>query len=154
MTIISRYLSVLFFKHLGICLFGFVTLYLVVDFIEKISDFITENIPVVSIILFFIAQIPTILTLLAPVGTLASVLISLVLMARNSEIIAFKGSGVSLYRLSRPLVVSGLLISLAVFLVGNLVTPVTNRYTNFLWDVQVRNKQRNTSQTVEDVWLK
>jgi lipopolysaccharide export system permease protein len=155
MSVISRYLSTMFLRHLGTCLFGFVTLYLVVDFIEKISDFITQNIPIHSIILFFLAQIPTILILLAPVGTLASVLISLVLLARNSEIIAFKGSGISLYRLSRPLIFSGLAISVAVFLIGNLVTPLTNRYTNHLWDVQVRNKQNPASrETVENVWLK
>jgi lipopolysaccharide export system permease protein len=154
-NIISRYLASLFFKHLGICLFGFVTLFLVVDFIEKISNFITQKIPISSIILFFIAQIPSILVLLAPVATLASVLISLVLMARNSEIIAFKGSGVSLFRLSRPLVASGLFLSLLVFLVGNLVTPLTSRYTNHVWDVQVRNRRSDdTAKTVENVWLK
>ncbi|MDR2367478.1 MAG: LptF/LptG family permease [Deltaproteobacteria bacterium] len=155
MSIISRYLSTLFFKHLATCLCGFVTLYLVVDFIEKISDFITQKIPILTIILFFLAQIPSILVLLAPVGTLASVLISLVLMARNSEIIAFKGSGISLYRLSQPLLVSGLALSVAVFLVGNLVTPLTSRYTNQLWDVQVKNRQpADSNQTVENVWLK
>jgi lipopolysaccharide export system permease protein len=155
MSIISRYLTNLFFKHLGICLFGFSTLFLVVDFIEKISEFITQNIPIHSIFLFFLAQIPTILILLAPVATLASVLISLVLMARNSEIIAFKGSGISLYRLSRPFIVSGLLLSFIVFLVGNLITPLTSRYTNNLWDVQVRNKKTvATEQTVGNVWLK
>jgi lipopolysaccharide export system permease protein len=95
------------------------------------------------------------LVLLAPVATLASVLISLVLMARNSEIIAFKGSGVSLYRLSSPLLVSGFLLSVVVFLVGNLVTPYTSRFTNHLWYVQVRNRRSHIdAQTVENVWLK
>jgi lipopolysaccharide export system permease protein len=154
-SIISRYLANLYFKHLGICLFGFTILFLVVDFIEKISDFITQNIPLYSIILFFIAQTPTILVLLAPVATLASVLISLVLMARNSEIIAFKGSGISLFRLSRPFILSGLFLSLIIFLVSNLVTPFTSRYTNNLWDVQVRKKTTlNTEQAVENIWLK
>jgi lipopolysaccharide export system permease protein len=155
MSIISRYLTKMFFKHLAICLLGFVTLFLVVDFIEKISEFITKDIPITSIILFFIAQIPYISVLLAPVAALASVLISLVLLARNSEIVAFKGSGVSLIRLSRPFFCSGLVLSILIFLVGNLVTPLTSRYTNALWEVQVRNRRSDfQSQVVEDIWLK
>ncbi|MDR1051325.1 MAG: LPS export ABC transporter permease LptG [Deltaproteobacteria bacterium] len=155
MSVISRYLAGMFFKHLGLCLLGFVTLFLVVDFIEKISDFLTKDIPVGQVALFFVAQIPAIAVMLAPVAALASVLISLVLLARNSEIVAFKGSGVSLVRLSRPFVCCGLVLSFLVLLIGNLVTPLTSRYTNALWEVQVRNRRSDVqSQAVEDVWLK
>jgi lipopolysaccharide export system permease protein len=133
---------------------GFVTLYLVVDFIEKISEFITREIPLSTILLYFAAQIPNVLILLVPVAALASVLISLVLLARNSEIIAFKGSGVSLFRLSRPLVGCGLFLTLLIFTVGNLVTPITFRITNEIWDGQVRDRRASETSTVENVWLK
>jgi lipopolysaccharide export system permease protein len=155
MSIVSRYLVGLFMKHMAMCLVGFVTLYLVVDFIEKISEFITKEIPLLTICLYFLALIPNVLILLVPVAALASVLISLVLLARNSEIIAFKGCGISLFRLSRPLIVSGFGLSLVIFLVGNLLTPLTFTITNEIWDGQVRDRRGALAGTVvENVWLK
>jgi lipopolysaccharide export system permease protein len=82
-------------------------------------------------------------------------LISLVLLARNSEIVAFKGSGISLFRLSRPLICSALALSLGVFLIGNLLTPYTTRVANEIWEGQVRNRRTvDVTQMVEDVWIK
>ena len=137
------------------CLVGFIALFLVVDFIEKISEFVTREIPLSSIALYFLAQIPNVLVLLLPVGVLASVLITLVLLARNSEIIALKGSGVSLFRLSRTLISAGLALTVLVFLVGNLVTPLTSSVTNRIWEGQVRHRRAaEAPAVVEDVWLK
>ncbi|MDR1487242.1 MAG: LptF/LptG family permease [Deltaproteobacteria bacterium] len=155
MSIISRYLAGLFFKHLALCLTGFLTLYIVVDFVEKISEFISQEIPLSAIMLYFVAQIPNVLILLAPVATLASVLITLVLLARNSEIVAFKGSGVSLFRLSRPLIFSALLLSVIIFLIGNLITPITSKIVNEIWEGRVRNTRTlDSAQLVKDVWIK
>jgi lipopolysaccharide export system permease protein len=154
-SVISRYLASLFLKHLAMCLIGFVTLFLVVDFIEKISEFVTHEIPFSSIALYFLALTPNVIVLLMPVGVLASTVITLVLLARNSEIIAFKGSGVSLFRLARPMVAAGLALALVVFLVGNLVTPYTAAVTNRIWDGQVRNRRADEAPAaVDDVWLK
>jgi lipopolysaccharide export system permease protein len=154
MNVISRYLTSLFLKHLGLCLVGFLTLFLVMDFIEKISDFLYHKTPISTIILYFSALLPNVVVLLTPVATLASVLITLVLLARNSEIVAFKGSGVSLWRLSRPLVVTGLAISFLIFLIGNLLTPITSAVTGKIWDEEIRNRRPQTQLIVNDVWTR
>ena len=155
MSVISRYLAAVWLRHLGLCLTGFLALYLVVDFIEKISEFITRQIPPASIALYFLAQVPNILVLLAPVATLASILITLVVLARNSEIIALKGSGVSLFRVARPLFLGGCALSVALFMVSNLVTPVTASITNKIWEGQVRGRRAgDPPAAVEDVWRK
>ncbi|MDR1871569.1 MAG: LptF/LptG family permease [Deltaproteobacteria bacterium] len=154
-SVIDRYMAGLFFRHLGLCLAGFLALFLTVDFVEKISEFVSHNIPLKSVLTYFLAQIPNVLVLLIPVATLASILISLVLLSRNSEIVAFKGSGVSLYRLSAPFVVIGVGLSLFVFLLNNLLTPMTQRVVNEIWEGQVRNRRAEASAlTVEDVWFK
>ncbi|MDR1394630.1 MAG: LptF/LptG family permease [Deltaproteobacteria bacterium] len=155
MTIIDRYLISLFFRHLGLCLAGFLALFMVVEFVEKISEFLSHDITLSTVTLYFLAQIPNVAVLLLPVAVLASVLITLVVLSRNSEIVAFKSCGISLYRLARPLVLTGLALSLAVFLLGNLVTPLTSEITNEIWEGQVRSRRAdNSSVTVEDVWFK
>jgi lipopolysaccharide export system permease protein len=155
MKIVDRYLVSLFFRHLGLCLVGFLTLFMVVDFVEKISDFLSHDISLTMVSVYFLAQIPNVLILLAPVAILASVLITLVILSRNSEIVAFKGSGLSLYRLSRPLIVTGFVLSLIIFLLSNFLTPLTSEVTNEIWEGQVRNRRSDSSaQAVEDVWFK
>jgi lipopolysaccharide export system permease protein len=155
MSVISRHLTLLFLKHLGICLAGFASLYLVVDFIEKISEFVTREIPLGVVATYFAAQVPGVVVLLVPVAALASCLITLVLLARNSEIIAFKSSGVSLVRLARPLLAAGLVLSAAMLLAGNLVTPATSRVANGIWDGQVRqNRAGAAAEVVENVWIR
>jgi lipopolysaccharide export system permease protein len=153
MSVITRYLVSLFFKHLVFCLLGFLALYLVVDFLEKISNFMGHNTPASSICLYFLAQIPNAAVLLVPVATLASILITLVLLARNSEIVAFKGSGISLWRLSLPFLASGLIISLIVFILSNFVTPRTSETANKIWDGEVMSRRSSDSNLlVKDVW--
>ncbi|MDR2612436.1 MAG: LptF/LptG family permease [Deltaproteobacteria bacterium] len=155
MSVITRYLTVLFLKHLILCLSGFLTLFLVVDFIEKITDFMTHRIPPWEIVLYFAAQLPFVTSLLIPVATLASVLITLVILARNSEIVAFKGSGVSLWRLTRPFLATGLVLCSLVFLLENLVTPSTAEIANRIWEGQVRNRRSESLQReVRDVWAR
>ncbi|MDR1081229.1 MAG: LptF/LptG family permease [Deltaproteobacteria bacterium] len=155
MSVITRYLAGLFLRHLGLCLLGFLALFIVVDFIEKISDFVSHSIPYSDIALYFAAQIPYVSIMLVPVATLASTLITLVLLARNSEIVAFKGSGVSLWRLSRPFLGAGLLLCALVFLLENLVTPSAAQVANRIWEGQVRNRRAETLQMeVRDVWAR
>jgi lipopolysaccharide export system permease protein len=154
-SVITRYLAGLFVKHLLLCLAGFLSLFLVVDFIEKISDFVSHDIPASDIALYFLAQIPYVAILLIPVATLASTLITLVILARNSEIVAFKGSGVSLLRLSRPFLGAGLVLCALVFLLENLVTPSAATVANRIWEGQVRNRRSEPLQRqVRDVWAR
>ncbi|MDR1577623.1 MAG: LptF/LptG family permease [Deltaproteobacteria bacterium] len=155
MTILDRYLARLFFQNLGLCLVGFLALFLTVEFVEKISDFLGHSIGLTTVALYFLAQIPNVLVLLTPVATLAAVLITLVLLARNSEIVAMKGCGFSLFRLSRPFLFIGLGLSALVFLLSNLLTPITQEVANEIWEGQVRKRRVGVSdQVVLDVWFK
>ncbi|MDR2349851.1 MAG: LptF/LptG family permease, partial [Deltaproteobacteria bacterium] len=88
-------------------------------------------------------------------AALTSVLITLVILSRNSEIVAFKGSGISLWRLSAPFVFSALLLSALAFALGNVVTPRTSIITNEIWDGLVRNKRPDIARAVlKDIWIR
>ena len=153
LTIISRYLAFSFVKIWALALFGFIVLYSAVDFLEKIGDFMGKGLGISTTALFFLAQLPKVVGLMCPVATLVGVMITLTLMARGSEIVAFKAGGVSLYRLSAPIVGAALIICLAMFILSDFVAPRTTAVANEIWQVLV--KERRTSSTVvQDVWLK
>jgi lipopolysaccharide export system permease protein len=90
---------------------------------------------------------------MSPVATLVGVLITLAILARASEIVAFKAGGVSLYRLSVPILTAAAGICLVMFLLSDLVAPRTTAIANAIWQGQVRNRPE-ASAVVKDVWLK
>jgi len=153
MSIISRYLGFNFLKTWALALAGFIILYTAIDFIEKIGDFMGKGVGFDTIALFFLAQLPKVVGQMVPVAVLVAVMISLTIMARGSEIVAFKAGGVSLYRLSAPIMVAALGISLAAFLMTDLVSPKTTAVANSIWQGQIKER-RETSTMVSDVWLK
>lgn len=153
MSIISRYLSTSFFKTWAMALLGFMVLYTAIDFLEKIGDFLGKDVGLKTILLFFAAQMPKVVVLMVPVATLVGVLITLAIMARASEIVAFKAGGVSLFRLSAPIVVSSLAICLMVFFLSDVVSPRTTAVANSIWQGQIKDRL-DTSTVVRDVWLK
>jgi len=60
---------------------------------------------------------------IAPLAALVAVLVTLGLMTKNNEIVAFKASGVSLYRLAAPLLATGLCLAGAMLVLDDTFLP-------------------------------
>ena len=71
MGILTKYLCKEFVKLLLFCQTSFVFLYLVIDFIQKIDNFMEEQASNYSMLLFFLYKIPLIAVQMAPVAALA-----------------------------------------------------------------------------------
>jgi lipopolysaccharide export system permease protein len=82
---------------------------------------------------------------------LAATLLVLTLLARNSEIVAFKAGGVSLLRLSRPLLAAGLGLSLVSFGLAEGLAPRATAVANRLWE-EARGIKHSVM--VKDLWIK
>ena len=149
--VISRYMAGSFLRAWAMVLGGFVVLYTAVDFMENIGNFMGAKIGAGRIVLFFAAQLPKVLGLMTPVAALVSAIVVLTLMARNSEIVAFKAGGVSLTRLSLPLLAAGLGLSLASFIVAESLAP---RFTAVANKIRDEARGRSAAAVVRDVWIK
>lgn len=149
----NRYLSRNFLKTWALLLLGFIILYTAVDFLEKISDFIEAGLGPAITILFFVAQLPKVVVLMTPVAVLISTIVTLTVLARSSEIVAFKAGGVSLFHLATPIALVSLSLSLTMFALSEIVVPGTTAMANEIWKGQVRG-QRNASTVINDVWIK
>jgi lipopolysaccharide export system permease protein len=73
-----------------------------------------------------------------PYAALLSTLLTLGMLSRHSEITAFKAGGISLYRITLPLIFIVLIISFFSFLGNDYLVPFTNQKTRYLLDVKVR----------------
>ncbi|MFH1136752.1 MAG: LPS export ABC transporter permease LptG [Pseudomonadota bacterium] len=154
MKIIHRYVLAQFLKIWLLALLSFTSIYLVVDFFEKIDNFLESGLSLGRAIQFFIASAPFVVFQMAPVAVLVGVLIAVGLLARDSEIVAMKAGGISLAGLSAPLVLAALAISALMFLLSETVIPETSTKANAIWNVEVEKDAAAGSRIKRDIWLR
>jgi len=107
--------------------FALYTIFLVVSLLENLDEFIKANVPVFTIIKYYLYFFPGILKILLPVAMLISILFSVGKMASNNEVTALKTGGMSLYRLMTPLVVVSIFISGLHLYFNGWVVPEANK---------------------------
>jgi lipopolysaccharide export system permease protein len=152
MSILDRYLIKEILKHFLIVLAAAAGIYLVVDFFENIDKFMEAGLPISRMIEFLQLKIPLITVQITPVGILMAVLITFGLMNKNNEIIALKSSGMSIYYFIRPIFVIGLFFTVFLFLLSEIVVPLTIGRANEIYRVEVKKYTQTRSQ--KDIWLK
>jgi LPS export ABC transporter permease LptF/LPS export ABC transporter permease LptG len=129
-SILDNYIARLFLSYLALILIAFCSLYLLVEFMELFDDLQQNRVKGVVMVnyLFFFA--PTVIQLITPVGFLVATLTTLGVLSRRNEITAMKAGGISLYRVTLPIVIVALLGSACLFGLGDFVLPFTNRVAN------------------------
>lgn len=86
-------------------------------------------------LLFYVSA--SLIPLALPLAMLLSSIMTMGNLAENNELTALKSSGLSLYRILRPLTMMVLGISLCTFLFANYVIPVANlKWRALIYDIQ------------------
>lgn len=153
MPIICRYMTREILRYVAVVLIMVIGIYVAVDFFEKIDDFMEAGLPFSKVLSFFLFKIPYIVAQITPIGVLLSVLVVFGLMNRHNEIIALKSSGVSLYYLLKPVLALGLCFSGLLFLMSEIVVPLTVGQANHIWLREVRNESAVTSKG-KNIWIR
>ena len=153
MSIISKYLSREIARYFLIVLTVVVGIYGVVDFLEKIDDFMEAGLPFTKALSFLIFKIPFIVAQITPVGILLSVLIVLGLMSKYNEIVALRSSGMSVYHLLKPVLSIGVILSCLLFFISEILVPITMDKANRIWLKEVRGETAVASRE-KNVWIK
>jgi len=102
--------------------------------------------------MFFLYKLPLIAAQITPVGILLAVLITFGLMNKNNEIIALKSGGMSVYHFLRPILFMGLMISIFLFFVSEILVPITVSKVNEIWRQEV--KKYTVTSTRKNIWFK
>ena len=87
MSILTRYLAREIIWHCCIVLAVVATVYLAVDFFEKIDDFLEAGVPAASALWYFLFKIPFIIAQVLPIGLLLAVLVTFGIMSKQNELI-------------------------------------------------------------------
>jgi lipopolysaccharide export system permease protein len=154
MGIINRYISQTWLRLLILCLSGFVGVYLVIDLIEKIPRFLRAGGGAGDIVLYFIWKLPEMVSRTATFSILMATLLTLGVLSRDSEIIALRSCGVSLLRISLPMLTLGFIASILLLVNAELILPYSYARTELIDRVKIKKKSDRVTFKRNNIWFR
>jgi lipopolysaccharide export system permease protein len=154
MKILTRYLTKEFLKLLLLCQIVFLSIYLIIDFLQKIDNLIEASATKEVIFAYFFNKAPLVIVQMLPPSTLISVIILFSLMKKRNEITAMKACGLDIFKASQSLLAASFVVGTALFLFSEIVVPHTTSKANEIWDIQVDKRDPTQFYGREQIWYK
>jgi LPS export ABC transporter permease LptG/LPS export ABC transporter permease LptF len=150
--ILDQYVVMEFLKTFLMVLCTFVMLNVVFTTFDLLADILRNHIPLSTVGAYLINLTPYMLYQLAPLAVLVAVLVTFGALNRNSEIIAMKATGISLYRLVVPVVVMAAMLAFSLFLFAQFYLPQANQRQEALRDI-IKGRPPRTVLHPEQTWI-
>jgi len=142
-SIIDMYMLRRFLYYFFLILGAFILLFETFTFFELLDDIARHRIPFLVVVNYFRYLIPYLVYQLSPLAALVATLVTLGVLSKNNEIVAFKASGISLYRLALPLLLCGVALAGALLLLDDTYLPYANQRQDALRN-QIKGKPAQT----------
>lgn len=127
MTIITRYLLKQITANVLLIMLALIAMFSFFDLIQELESLGTGNYGLGKILLFVLMSAPGHVYDVIPVAVLVGCMLSLGQFARYSELIILRVSGISMLELALLLLKIGLIFTISTFLVGELITPLSEK---------------------------
>ncbi len=154
MKILDKYIIREFLKVFFICLTVFVFVFLLIEITDKIKYYFQYNPPGILMLKYFIVKIPGYLFFTLPMAILLGGMLSLLMMAKHSELIAMQAGGIDAISIARPVLIVGLIGSAVMFFSNETIIPWSNRYSEFIQNVEISGKKETTFIRFDQIWIK
>jgi LPS export ABC transporter permease LptG len=143
-----RYLSVA-----TLSFFGMIGLYYIGTFIDKSERLLKGQADGWMLAMFLFYSTPKFIVEVVPMATLVAVLATIGSLTRTSELVVMRACGISLYRVTAPLILLSLIWSGGLFMLDDRVLAHANRRADALDDQIKGNPQHTLDPASSDNWL-
>ena len=150
--VVDTYLLSSFLFYFVLWLVSFVLMFHVFTFFELLSDVIKNHIPMSRVFTYLFFLSPRLIYRFTPVSVLTAVLVVFGVLAKNNEVTAFKACGVSMYRLTVPILAGGLLLSGALFAFDHYWVPDADRIQDAIRS-EIKGRPAHTSLDPSRTWF-
>lgn len=130
MKILTRYIVLEFLQPFLLAVMGFSVIILVIQVFNDIHLILEFKPGLWVTFKYFLFQVPGFLSQAIPLAVLFGVLFSLSRLSKNSELIAMRAGGVSIFLVAVPLFFTGLAVSALSVLFNEAVVPASNHLTH------------------------
>ncbi len=145
--ILKNYLNKLFASVLA-----FTVTFLIVDLIDHLDKFIDSSMPRVEIFRYYLYTFPWFISIGLPMSFLLATVFSMGMLQKRNELTAVKASGISIHRISIPLLIVGLAASSLSFYFDNLVVAPSLNKRSFLEEKFFQKRSKRWSIKKQDIF--
>lgn len=153
MRIIERYLLKKYLVPLIYISLSFILLYIIVDVFGRLDEIIRIQPGVKILLRYYGHSIPLILVQVLPFASLLAVIYSLGNLQRYNEIVAMHSCGVGLWKIMKPYIITGLFLSVLVFIVNEKFNPRSFVITRDIRGEIEGNKKEKQKGHIQNVTL-
>jgi LPS export ABC transporter permease LptG len=151
--IVDTYILTSFLFYFALLLASFVFMTHVYTFFELLGDIFKNHIAMHKVLSYHLFLTPELVYESAPISVLVAVLVTFGIMAKHNEVIAFKATGVSLYRLATPVLFASLALSAGLFSLDySSILPEANRRQDALRD-EIKGRAPRTYLRPDNKWI-
>src|SRR3989338_3337251 len=123
MRILRDYILKEFFHTFFLSVVVFTFVLLVGNVIMLADLIINKGVDLISVLKLFLYLIPWLLSFTLPIAALTGVILTFGRLSSDGELTAMKASGLSLYRISFPVLMLGAIFSFASFVINDQISP-------------------------------
>jgi LPS export ABC transporter permease LptG len=152
--ILDRYLVREFLVLVGIGLAVAAALFVVIDLLQTLDRYLRVKPPLIFIAEHFVYRLPAALHDGLPVVMLVATIFLFLALSRYHELTAMKAAGISLYRVSAPILLMGLSVAVTSGLFQELFLPRLNELGDEVDRVKIRGQLPRHLQSRQRLWLR
>ncbi|MDZ4097880.1 MAG: LptF/LptG family permease, partial [Methylophilaceae bacterium] len=127
MSLINRYLIQEIVSSILLIMLALIAMFSFFDLIQELESLGKGNYGLTDVLTFVLLSAPGHVYQVVPVAVLVGTMYALGRLARNSELIILRVSGISITSLTWSLVRIGFVFAVLTFVVGEFVTPYTEK---------------------------
>jgi len=127
MKVLDKFVLKSFLQLFILVILTFIFIFIIVDLIEKIDIYIKNQLTVKMVLFYYAYQLPFFISIALPMSLLIATVFSISFMKKNNELSAIKSAGISMYRVSLPILILGLMFTIFSFLFEDHVVIPANR---------------------------
>jgi len=138
MSLLKRYVLRKFVYSYLLSAVGLIGIFLIVDFFERVDEFVRRDMPYLDLLYYYIYKIPGVIFYMAPQAVLLATVITLSTLAQNNEIVAMKACGIGVTGITTPIIGSAVVVALLILISNEYVAPIATKRMNYIFEVKVQ----------------
>ncbi len=151
--IVDTYILTQFVFYFTLTLAAFVFMTLIFTFFDLLGDIVKNQIAMSKVLEYLFFLTPRTIYEEVPFSVLVGVLVTFGVLTKHNEVTAFKASGVSLYRLTAPVLLASIVLSGGLFAFDFYYVPQANRRQDELRD-QIKGRAPQSYLRPDRKWIK
>ena len=153
MACLYKYWLKEFLKFFAIIQLIIMVVFVFIDYLSRIDNFLNSDISLTGALWYILLKVPFMFVQLTPAAILLASITIFGLMNKNNELLAIKSSGISGFSLIKPALLTGLILVLLMFFLGETLIPVSMTKANYI-KYNVIRKGHIYSSGKKDIWIK